>query len=166
MDRRHIKQLEQFHTRALRMIMGIRWQDRVTNQDVLDRAGSTSMESMLLKAQLRWTGHAIRMSNSRTPRQLLYGELMCGSCKQGRPKLRFKDTLKSELKWSGTRHVNLTLLLQKDPSPHEQQLPLKRTGVSVSLLQETDITGLCPLQPEQQTIVSTPFGACVLPALD
>ena len=57
--RRHIKELQQFHTRALRTIMGIRWQDRVTNQEVLDRAGSASMESMILKAELRWTGHVI-----------------------------------------------------------------------------------------------------------
>ena len=58
----HIKQLEQFHTRALCMIVGIRLQDRVTNQEVLDRAGLTSIESTLLKAQLCWTGHVIRMS--------------------------------------------------------------------------------------------------------
>ena len=68
------------------MSMGIRLQDRVTNQEILDRAGSTNIGSVLLKAQLRWTGHAVRMSDSRIPR---------------RPKLRFKDTLKSKLKWSG-----------------------------------------------------------------
>ena len=37
----------------------------------------------------------------RIPRHLLHGELMCGSHKQGRPKLRSKGTLKSKLKWSG-----------------------------------------------------------------
>ena len=79
------------------MIMGIRWQDRVTNQDVLDRAGSTSIESMLLKAQLHWTGRVIKMTESRTDRQLLYGEQMRGSHKQGRPKLTFKGTLRSKL---------------------------------------------------------------------
>ena len=99
--RRHIKQLEQFHNRSLRMIMGIRWQDRVTNQEVLDRAGSTSIESMLLKSQMRWTGHVIRMEENRIPRQVMYGELKDGARKQGRPKLRYKDTLKSNLKWSG-----------------------------------------------------------------
>ena len=66
--------------------------------------------------------------------------------------------------------MNLRLLLQTgqhgDPSPHEQQMRLQRTSVSVSLLQETDVTGLCPLQPEQQTIAVTPISACVLPALD
>ena len=65
--RRHIKQLEQFHTAAMRMIMGISWQDRVTNQEVLDGAGSPSIESRLLKAQLCWTGHVIRMTDGRVP---------------------------------------------------------------------------------------------------
>ena len=49
---RHIKNLEKFHMRALRSILGIRLQDRVTNLQVLDRAHSTSVESMLLEAQL------------------------------------------------------------------------------------------------------------------
>uniref|UniRef100_A0A5F8G352 Reverse transcriptase domain-containing protein n=1 Tax=Monodelphis domestica TaxID=13616 RepID=A0A5F8G352_MONDO len=42
--RKHMKQLEQFHQRSLRSIMRIRWQDRITNQEVLDRANSTSIE--------------------------------------------------------------------------------------------------------------------------
>ena len=71
-------------------------------QEILDRVGSTSINSMLLKAQLRWTGHVIRMTDSRKPRQLLYSELLQGSRKHERPKLRFKNTMKSELKWSGT----------------------------------------------------------------
>ena len=35
--RRHIKQLEQFHTHSLRNIMGIRWQDKITNQELSSR---------------------------------------------------------------------------------------------------------------------------------
>ena len=104
---RHIKMLEQVHTRSLRVNMGIRWQDRVTNQAVLVRAGSTSIESKPLKAQLCWTGRVIRMSDSRIPRQLLYSELVQGSCKRERPKLRNKDTLKSKLKWSSIKLCDL-----------------------------------------------------------
>ena len=70
--RKHIKKLEKFHMRALRSILGICWQDRVTNLEVLDRTNSSSIESMLIKAQLRWVGHAIRMENYRMPRRLLY----------------------------------------------------------------------------------------------
>ena len=82
------------------MIIVIRFQDRVTHQQVLDRAGSTSIESMLLKAQLRWTGHVIKMIESRIPKQLPNAELMQGPREQGRPKLRFNDTMKSNLKWN------------------------------------------------------------------
>ncbi|XP_076445908.1 uncharacterized protein LOC143283548 [Babylonia areolata] len=95
--RRHIKQLEQFHMRSLGMIMGICRQDKVTIQEVLDKAGFTSIESLLLKAQLRWTGHVIRIDDSCIP--LMYCELKEGQHRQGRPKLRYKGTLKSNLRW-------------------------------------------------------------------
>ncbi|KAI8515959.1 hypothetical protein Bbelb_067720 [Branchiostoma belcheri] len=101
--RRHIKQLEKFHMRSLRTIMNIRWQDKITNQEVLDRAQSSSIEALLLKAQLRWSGHVSRMDDSRIPRQLLYGELKLGSRRRGRPKLRYKDVLKNNLQWCGIK---------------------------------------------------------------
>jgi transcription termination factor 2 len=99
--RRHIKKLEQVHNPSLRSIMRILWQDHITNQEVLDRANSTSIEARILKAQLRWTGHVIRMEEHRMPRQLLYGELAAGRRNQGRPKKRFKDNLKANLQWTG-----------------------------------------------------------------
>ena len=87
----------------------------------------------------------IRMTDSHIAGQLLYGKLTQGSRKQGRPNLRFKDTLKRTSAGAVSVHLNLRPLLQTDqrgdPSPHEQQLPLKRTGFSVLLLQETDVTG-------------------------
>ena len=99
--RKHIKMLERFHTRSLRSILGIRWQDKVTNLEVLDRAKSTSIEAMILKTQLRWTGHVIRMEPERIPRQLLYGELREGKRKRGRPLKRYKDGLKEILAHAG-----------------------------------------------------------------
>ena len=105
--RKHIKMLERFHTRSLRSILGIRWQDIVTNLEVLDRAKSTSIEAMILKTQLRWTGHVIRMEPERIPRQLLYGELREGKRKRGRPLKRYKDGLKEILAHAGLPPNNL-----------------------------------------------------------
>ncbi|XP_072171913.1 uncharacterized protein [Diadema setosum] len=98
--RRHTKKLEQFHMRSLWSIMHIRWQDRITNQEVLDRARTSSIEAKILQAQLRWFGHVIRMEESRIPRQLFYSELTQGNRNQGRPKKRYKDNLKANLKWA------------------------------------------------------------------
>ena len=77
--------------------MGIRWHDRISNEDVLQRAGMMSLESTIMRSQLRWTGHVLRMNSKRLPRQTLYGELKTGRRSIGRPLLRFKDTLKRQL---------------------------------------------------------------------
>ena len=65
--------------------MGIKWQDRVMNLEVLDRAGLVSIEAMIVKAQLRWTGHVIRMDECRLLRQILYGALAKGPQKDRSP---------------------------------------------------------------------------------
>ena len=59
---------------------------------------NTIIEALLFKAQLRWTGHVIRMDASRMPRQILYGELVRGTRKKGRTKKRYKDCIKETLK--------------------------------------------------------------------
>ena len=97
--RRHVKKLESSHMRTLRSILEINWQDRITNFEVLDRTNSASIESMLIKAQLRWVGHVICMEEFRMKRGLMYGELQLGKRNQGRPKLRYKDTVKANFQW-------------------------------------------------------------------
>ena len=59
---------------------------------------------MILKAQLRWTGHVTRMDSDRIPKQLLYGELSKGKRKQGRPLKRFKDCIKANIAHTGSVH--------------------------------------------------------------
>ena len=50
--------------------MQIRWQDKISNLEVLEKVGSTSIEANLLQAHLRWTGHVIVMDKTRIPKQL------------------------------------------------------------------------------------------------
>ena len=58
--RRHVKKLHAFMMRHLRSIKKIKWQDKVTNIKVLRRAG-LHMEDLLIRNNLRWTGHLLRM---------------------------------------------------------------------------------------------------------
>ena len=92
--RRHIKQLEQFHMRHLRTIMKIKWQDKISNIEVLERSRCSSIEAMMISAQLRWVGHVVRMADDRIPKQLLYGELAQGKRSRGGQRKRYKDSLK------------------------------------------------------------------------
>lgn len=54
---------------------------------------------MILRSQLRWTGHIIRMEDHRVPKQLLFGERARGYRNSGRPRKRYKDNLKEALQW-------------------------------------------------------------------
>ena len=98
MYRKHLKQLEQFHIRCLRKIMGISWEDHIPNTDILRRSGLYSIEAKIMLSQLRWAGHVVRMSDERLPKQIFFSELEQGVRTSGRPLLRYKDTLKHEMK--------------------------------------------------------------------
>ena len=86
---RQENRLESFHLCCLRRILGITWQDKVTNTAVLERAGSHSIHLLLCQRRLHWLGHVHRMGNGRIPKDVLYGELTTGHHPAGCPPLRF-----------------------------------------------------------------------------
>lgn len=94
----HLRKLNSFHMRCLRQILKITWQDKVTNTEVLERTGSMSLTTIIKHRRLRWLGHTARMSNHRLPKAILYGELEEGKRERGRPKLRFLDACKQDMK--------------------------------------------------------------------
>ena len=91
--RRQVKKLHAFMMGHLRSIMRITWMDKVTNKDILEQTELPSMEDLLIRKNLRWTGHLTRMSPDRLSKQVLYSQLSSFF-----PRLRFKDTIKSNLK--------------------------------------------------------------------
>ena len=83
--------LNTFHLRSIRRILGISWLDKVSNADVLYRAGLPSMYTLLRQRRPRWLGHVRHMDDCRLPKYILYGELALGSRTTGHPNLRYKD---------------------------------------------------------------------------
>ena len=82
----------------IRNILGITWKDKITNAEVLRRTGSNTLFYILTQRRLRWLGHVRRMPCGRLPKDILYGELATGRRDLGRPKLRFKDVIKRDLR--------------------------------------------------------------------
>ena len=113
MYRRHVKKLHAFMMRHLRSIIRITWMDKVTNKEILKRTGLPSMEDFLIRKNLRWTEHLMRMSPDRLRKQILYSQLSSGHRKRGRPRLRFKETNKRNLKLRDTKTDSWTSLSQQ-----------------------------------------------------
>ena len=95
---RQVKILNSFHLRSIHRILGISWQDRLSNAEVLSRANLPSIFTLLRQRRLRWLGHAYRMEDGRTPKDILYGELATGRRTKGRQQLRYKDVCKRDMK--------------------------------------------------------------------
>ena len=92
------KRLNTLHLRHLRLILGIQWHHKVTNNEVLSLAGIDSLFSLLKQRRLRWLGHVRRMDDGRIPKDLLYGELGIGKRSQGRPMQCFRNVCKKDLR--------------------------------------------------------------------
>ena len=95
---RQEKRLNSFHMRCLRRILGISWQDKTPNTEVLAKAGLPSMFTLLRQRRLRWLGHVRRMEDGRIPKDILYGQLAAGKRRTGRPQLRYSDACKRDMK--------------------------------------------------------------------
>jgi len=92
--RRDLKKLEQFHGRKLRQLLQINWEDHVTKNAVLERGRTRSIEAIIISHRLRWSGHVVRMDETRLPREILFRELPTGKRPHGRPLERYKNQLK------------------------------------------------------------------------
>ena len=80
--------------------MGIKWQEYITNEEVVKRVSLPSLECILVQQQLRWAGHVARMEDSRMPKAVFFGELREGKRKCGAPKKQHKDQLKKQLSFT------------------------------------------------------------------
>ena len=70
--KRHTKIFNHFHLHCLRKLLKIKCQDKIPDTEVMKTAGMQSMHTVLKLAQLRWTGHFIKMSDGRLPKKVFY----------------------------------------------------------------------------------------------
>jgi len=83
MYRRHVAKIEQFHMCCPWRIAHGKWQDHIPNTEVLQVCSISGIEAFLISAQLRWTGHVIRMSENRLVKEAFYSQLEHGTRSRG-----------------------------------------------------------------------------------
>ena len=81
-----------------------------------------SIEASIIKNQLRWSGHVVRMPDQRLPKQIFYSEPVEGKRSRVGQKKHFKDVLKVNLKKCS---INVTLWEET-----AKDRPLWRTTIS------------------------------------
>ena len=84
--------------RCVYTVCRISWEDKTRNSEILSKCQTTGIEAFLIKSQCRWVGLVVRMEENRIQRNMLYGQLPDAPRRVGRPRLRYKDKLKSNLK--------------------------------------------------------------------
>lgn len=65
------KRLPAFHTRCLRRILGVPWQEHVPNEVIFERISQGPLINILRYKRLTWLGQVTRMHQARLPSRLL-----------------------------------------------------------------------------------------------
>ena len=99
--KRHLKRLNSFHHRCVRMALGIshrrQWEERITATNLRERWGDEeTVISKVMRRWLEWLGHLVRMPDERTPKTALFAWLPKTRPRCG-PKRRWRDVVKGDL---------------------------------------------------------------------
>ena len=81
----------------LRYMSGVRWQDRITNEEIRRRSGVENLEHRFGKTRLRWVGHIKRRDeNSILSRAMELG--VEGRRPVGRPKKTYGTLVEEDMR--------------------------------------------------------------------
>ena len=89
---------------VLEQILGITYKDRVTNEKVLELSGQPTMQNIINKRRLRYTGHVLRYPDTRHPKTALHWIPPDGKRSRGRPRHTWRRSFVEDL-----RALNFTL---------------------------------------------------------
>ena len=84
-----------FENKALRRILGVRWQDRVRNQTIREITRVPYIDEWLMKSRWRWLGHVIRVEPGRIIKESVTWTPH-GTRRRGRPRPTWVRTMTRE----------------------------------------------------------------------
>jgi len=91
------QQLDVFHQRNLRKILGVTWRDHMSNIEVLKRTGQRILQDIVAERRLRMAGHIIRMPAGRPANRAMSWTPRGIGRKRGRPTKTWRSTFKEDL---------------------------------------------------------------------
>ena len=120
------KRVEAFHQRCLRRILRIQWYRRISNEEVLERAGIEGIAAFVGSNRLRWFGHLIRMPAERTPNRLYKWQPTHGRRSRGRPRTTWSSCILNDFRdvTGGAQSLRAVTELAVDRKEWRRQMAL------------------------------------------
>ena len=102
--------LDVFHRRCIRKILGLSWQNRVTNEELMRRSGMQALSEIVQTRRLRLAGHVLRLPDVRPARVAMTWIPESGWRTSGRPQMTWRTSFKEDLHrmnltWYGARRA-------------------------------------------------------------
>jgi hypothetical protein len=122
----HQRKLTTCEMKCLRKAAGVTRLDRLRNDDIRNRVGTTSCKEYIERQQISWFGHLMRMNHNQIP-AIAYNKTNSGYRPKGRPRKRWIDNIRDTLSKHGHNTTSAThLALQR-----KLKLPPLRSTASV-----------------------------------
>ncbi|XP_078671992.1 uncharacterized protein LOC144911640 [Branchiostoma floridae x Branchiostoma belcheri] len=84
--------------RNLRRILKVRWQDHITNDEILNRAKSKPLSTIITDKRMQLAGHILRLPSRRHSKTAMTWVPHNGRRKRGRPKHTWRRTFQDDLR--------------------------------------------------------------------
>ena len=102
--------LDVFHRQCIPKILGLSWQDRVTNEELMRRYGMQALSEIVQTRRLSLAGHVLRLPDVRPARVAMTWIADSGGRTSGRPKKTWRTSFKEDLHgtnltWHGARRT-------------------------------------------------------------
>ena len=110
-NKRIESKLRGFEGRCLRRILKVRWEERVSNQEIWRRTNINNIVLEVKKRRWTWLGHVLRMKKGRHPLEAL-SWAPPGKRSRGRPLGTWRRTIEEEMEAAGKTWSELRWLSQ------------------------------------------------------
>ena len=98
--------MEVAEMKMLRFAMGVTRKDKIRNEHIRSTVKVEQLGMKMREGRLRWYGHVMRRDKEYVGRKMMEMELP-GKRKRGRPKRRFLDVVKEDMKEVGAKEIDI-----------------------------------------------------------
>ena len=104
--KKQVEEMEVAEMKMLRFAMGVTRKDKIRNKHIRSTVKVEQLGMKMKEGRLRWYGHVMRRDQEYVGRKMMEMELP-GKRKRGRPKRRFLDVVKEDMREVGVKETDV-----------------------------------------------------------